>query len=104
MEEILGMESLSTAMAIFAGATVLTIVLVVAWDIAQRSKKSVHTLGNEMSNARLTVAEWEGDEGAVYVDGELWRAISKDALSPGDKVTVAKVDGLVLKVKKKQTK
>ena len=103
MEEIFGMESLSAAVAIFAGATILTMVLVVAWDIGQRSKKSVHTLGNEMSNARLTVAEWAGDEGAVYVDGELWRATSKDALSPGDKVAVTKVDGLVLKVKKKQS-
>ncbi len=45
------------------------------------------------------VDEWSGKEGWVIVEGERWRARSDKPLSPGDKVRVIEVDGLVLIVK-----
>ncbi len=45
------------------------------------------------------VDEWNGDEGWVIVEGERWRARADKPLSPGDKVRVVEVDGLVLVVK-----
>ena len=45
------------------------------------------------------VDEWNGQEGWVIVEGERWRARADKPLSPGDKVRVVEVDGLVLVVK-----
>lgn len=46
------------------------------------------------------VLEWTGGEGFVHADGERWHAVSKDALSPGDRVKVTGLEGLTLSVKK----
>ena len=46
------------------------------------------------------VLDWDGASGHVQVDGERWRAISKDTLEPGDTVKIIGLDGLTLKVKK----
>ncbi len=45
------------------------------------------------------VDEWNGKDGWVIVEGERWRARSDKPLSPGDKIRVVEVDGLVLVVK-----
>jgi len=45
------------------------------------------------------VDDWDGREGWVIVEGERWRARSDKPLSPGDKVRVVEVDGLILVVK-----
>ena len=45
------------------------------------------------------VDEWDGKEGWVIVEGERWRARGDKPLSPGDKVRVVEVDGLVLVVR-----
>lgn len=45
------------------------------------------------------VDEWDGKDGWVIVEGERWRARSDKPLSPGDKIRVVEVDGLVLVVK-----
>ncbi|WP_411816844.1 NfeD family protein [Hyphococcus sp. DH-69] len=45
------------------------------------------------------VDEWDGREGWVIVEGERWRARSDKPLSPGDKVRVIEIEGLVLVVK-----
>lgn len=67
--------------------------------------KTPFRVGETMNVKRAEVVEWtpgdKGGEGYVSAGGELWRATSKDSLSPGDKVTVAAVDGLLLKVNKK---
>ena len=51
-----------------------------------------------------TVDEWNNDtgEGMVIVEGERWRARSKQPLQPGDKIKVVEMDGLVLDVKSAQ--
>ncbi|MEM8937646.1 MAG: nodulation protein NfeD [Pseudomonadota bacterium] len=45
------------------------------------------------------VDEWDGEEGWVIVEGERWRARADKPLTPGDRVRVVEVDGLVLVVK-----
>ena len=45
------------------------------------------------------VDDWNGNEGWVIVEGERWRARADKPLSPGDKIRVVEVDGLVLVVK-----
>ena len=45
------------------------------------------------------VDDWDGSSGWVIVEGERWRARSDKPLSPGDKIRVVEVDGLVLVVK-----
>ena len=44
------------------------------------------------------VKNWQETEGKVFVNGELWRAVSDDPLSPRDKVIIKKLKGLTLKV------
>jgi membrane-bound serine protease (ClpP class) len=45
------------------------------------------------------VDDWDGKEGWVIIEGERWRARSERPLSPGDKVKVVEIDGLVLVVR-----
>ncbi len=45
--------------------------------------------------------DFKGNEGKVFVEGEYWNAWSDDALKTGDRVTVAEVKGLRLRVAKK---
>ncbi|MEM9495773.1 MAG: NfeD family protein [Pseudomonadota bacterium] len=61
---------------------------------------SKHRVGQAMNVDRAEVREWANGEGYVDAGGELWRATSKDTLKPGDHVTVAAMDGLVLRVVK----
>jgi len=63
--------------------------------------KTPFRVGEAMNVRRAEVVEWHGGEGQVRAGGELWRAMSTDDLAPGDQVTVAAVDGLLLKVKRK---
>lgn len=63
--------------------------------------KTPFRVGESMNVTRAEVVEWSGGEGYVTADGELWRATSKDALTPGDAVAIASVDGLMLKVTRK---
>ena len=46
------------------------------------------------------VESWGEADGWVIVDGERWRARAKEPLTPGEKVRVAEVDGLVLIVRR----
>jgi membrane-bound serine protease (ClpP class) len=39
-------------------------------------------------------------EGRVFVHGELWRAIAREKIEPGEKVEVEGAEGLILKVKR----
>jgi len=67
------------------------------WMIVQRGKKS--PCGAEGIPGRLVeVRDWRDGEGRVFLNGEIWRAVSSDPLLPGDKALVRKVDGLTLTV------
>lgn len=103
MDQIPGMPSLYAALAIVAAGAILSLAITLVWGASQWGKKSPHRVGDQMTNARVIVSEWSGGEGYVHVDGELWRARANEALEPGENVVVTKVDGLILKVTKKQT-
>ena len=44
------------------------------------------------------VKYWRESGGQVFVNGELWRAVSDSPLSTGDRVVVQDVDGLTVRV------
>lgn len=64
--------------------------------------KTPFRVGEAMNVKHAKVIEWSDKEGYVSAGGEMWRAMSSDTLSPGDRVTVAAVDGLMLRVNKKK--
>jgi membrane protein implicated in regulation of membrane protease activity len=37
-------------------------------------------------------------KGKIFVNGEMWRAVSDFSLSPGDRVAIQNVDGITLSV------
>ncbi len=84
---------------ILAGIVVFAAVKLL-WGMALWFQPSRFRLGQQMQGEDITVTEWSGREGYVDAGGELWRAMSKDALAPGDRVTLSKVKGLTLEVRK----
>lgn len=46
----------------------------------------------------VEVKQWNTNQGEVFVNGELWRAICKVPLVKGDKAVIHDVEGLILKV------
>ncbi len=55
--------------------------------------------GEAIRRREGVVDDWNGREGWVIIEGERWRARSDRPLSPGDKIKVVEIDGLVLVVK-----
>lgn len=84
---------------ILAGIVVFAAVKLL-WGMALWFQPNRFRLGQQMQGEEITVKEWSGKEGYVDAGGELWRAMSKDALAPGDRVTLSKVKGLTLEVRK----
>jgi membrane-bound ClpP family serine protease len=67
------------------------------WSFASRKRNSL--CGNEgMLGKVAEVKFWQGGEGLVFVDGELWKAVSDGPLKPGDRAVIERVEGLVLMV------
>lgn len=68
------------------------------WLVKNRKKKSV--CGREgLLGKVVEVRQWEKKEGRVFVNGELWNAISDLPLTEGDKAVIEDVNGLLLKVR-----
>ncbi len=100
--EEVGRVSPATIISILAVGGVLLGAILVA---LVRSRGHGPLIGAEAIRRREgKVDEWDNQkgEGMVIVDGERWRARSKQPLSPGDRVRVVEVDGLVLDVKSAQ--
>lgn len=68
------------------------------WTIVTRKKRSVAGVTGLLGEV-AEVKRWKEAEGYVFVKGELWKAVSNDPLSVGEKVAVESVEGLTLKVK-----
>ncbi len=67
------------------------------WSFAIRNTKS--SCGTDgMLGKVVEIKAWRNGEGRVFLEGELWRAVSCDPLRPGDKARVQEVDGLVMKI------
>ena len=73
------------------------IVFPLFWFIKERKRRSVCGVSG-MSGKVGEVKQWKKDEGKVFVNGELWQAVSEVPLLPGDRVVIQKVEGLTLKV------
>ncbi len=67
------------------------------WSGVNRKKKSF--CGPERLLGEIgEVKEWRQREGYVFVDGELWKAVSEILLKTGDRVVIQKMEGLTVTV------
>jgi membrane-bound serine protease (ClpP class) len=88
---------------IYGGATALTVIIlgigyIVARERRNRSTTGVEGMVGEVGEVREAIAP--GTPGKVFVHGEIWRAVSNDALSPGARARVQSINGLELQVQK----
>lgn len=80
-----------------AAASLLFTLLVLGAALRAR-KRRVVTGREQMLGLAAEVMDWNNGRGHVFVRGERWRAVSNDALAPGDMVEVTGMDGLTLHV------
>jgi len=73
------------------------VVMPLIWLIVTRKRRSVSGATGLLGKV-VEVKRWKETEGYVFVRGELWKAVSDDPLSVGDKAVVQSVEGLTLKV------
>lgn len=73
------------------------VVFPLVWSLVHRKKKSPYGPGRILGEVG-NVKNWQGKEGYIFVDGELWRAVSTIPLKTGNKVVVQKIEGLTLTV------
>jgi len=73
------------------------VIFPVFWSIKNRNKRSISGMTGMLGRA-AKVVQWDKTEGQVFVNGELWRAVSNAPLLKGDKVLVQEVKGLTLTV------
>ncbi|MCJ7684208.1 MAG: hypothetical protein MUO68_07930 [Desulfobacteraceae bacterium] len=68
------------------------------WFIKDRKRKSACGVPGMLGKVG-EVKQWRNNEGRVFVNGELWQAVSTAPLLPGDRVVIQNVKGLTLGVK-----
>ena len=68
------------------------------WYIKGWKRKSVCGISGMVGKVG-EVKQWQKNEGKVFVNGELWQAVSEVSLLPGDTVVVQNVERLTLQVK-----
>ena len=73
------------------------VIFPLVWSIIVRNRKPLSGI-ESMVGKEAKVVKWQEANGMVFINGELWKATSDDPLLPGDKATIEKVDGLLLKV------
>ena len=73
------------------------VVIPLIWFIKDRKRKSVCGVTG-MSGKVGEIKYWKESEGQIFVNGELWRAVSDFPLSAGDRVVIQNVDGLTVNV------
>lgn len=83
--------------AIVAFEVIEHVVAPLIWAFVTRKKRSVSGVTGLLGQVAV-VRRWKDKEGYVFVKGELWKAVSNDPLSVGDKAVVQSVEGLTLRV------
>jgi len=68
------------------------------WFIKDRKRKSVCGVTGMLRKVGQ-IKQWRETEGQVFVNGELWRAVSDVPLLTGDNAVIQNVEGLTLRVK-----
>jgi len=74
------------------------IVFPLVWSIRVRNRNPLTGI-ESMIGKEVKVKKWEGTNGLVFVNGELWQATSDSQLLPGSKAIIDKVNGLLLYIK-----
>ncbi|MBA3037860.1 MAG: hypothetical protein FP814_15395 [Desulfobacterium sp.] len=65
--------------------------------IKDRKKKSVCG-ADSMIGKTGEIKYWKETEGKIFVNGELWRAVSKFPMSAGDRAVIRDLEGLTMNV------
>jgi len=73
------------------------VVFPLLWFIMGRKRKSICGVSGMLGKLG-EVKQWKKNEGKVFVNGELWQAVSEVTFLPGDRVVIQNVAGLTLKV------
>jgi len=96
--------SISLIVSFTVATAVITIGLIRAVIMAHQSRivSGKEGLIGEVGEAKTDIVP--DKEGKVFVHGELWNAVSKTKIKKGSKVTVNKVEGMLLEVKEKSKK
>jgi membrane-bound serine protease (ClpP class) len=88
---------------IYGASTALTLIILGIGYVVARERRNRATTGaegivGEVGEVREAIAP--GAPGKVFVHGEIWRAVSADALNPGARARVKSINGLELQVQK----
>jgi membrane-bound ClpP family serine protease len=67
------------------------------WFIKDRKRKSACGVSGMLGKGG-EVKQWQKTEGKIFVNEELWQAVSEAPLLPGDKVVIQNVERLILEV------
>ena len=75
-----------------------------AMGMALKTKLTKPTTGREglVGEKGIAISNLS-PEGQVAIHGEIWKALSEEKISKGDKIIVKSVDGMELKVEKQNT-
>lgn len=73
------------------------LVIPLIWSIKDRKRRSVCGVTGMLGKAG-EIKYWKESEGKIFINGELWRAVSDFPLSAGDRAVIQNVDGLTVKV------
>lgn len=73
------------------------VVFPLIWYIKDRKKRSVCGPTGMLGKVG-EIRYWQESEGQIFVNGELWRAVSRFPMSVGDRAVIQKVNGLTLSV------
>ena len=93
-----GVPGLGLSPAVIAGAVGVTasFFLLVLSMLLRSRRRSVITGKEALLGAEAQTISWDGQEGRIRVEGEVWRARAKASLQPGARVKVVGREGLVL--------
>jgi len=92
---------------------VVLIVSYIIWEILEhiafplfwliRNRKKNLLCGEPgMIGQEVVVKKWNESKGQVLAHGELWKAVSPELFSPGDKAMVQSIEGLTLTIMRGQ--
>jgi membrane-bound serine protease (ClpP class) len=95
-----GAPGFSLSLPVVAAATIMTAALfLLVLTMLLRSRRRPVVTGKEgLLGAEGETVAWDGDEGRVLVNGEIWRARAQRPLEKGDRIRVIEREGLVLVV------
>ena len=68
------------------------IIFPIGWSIFKGRKRSTYGVMSMIGKV-VEIPRWNKTEGQVFINGELWKAVSEVHLLPGDRVVIQNVVG-----------